>query len=141
MAEYRKACSNSCMKKLFSKHWNSSKQPRKQRKYLFNSPLNIKHRFLGAHLSKELINKYKIKTLPAKKDDEVIIKRGQFKGKKGRIEKINLRKTRIYIKDIQVMKRDGNKAYYPIHPSNVIITELNTKDKERIKAMERKVKK
>lgn len=141
MAEHRKTRSNSSMKKLFSKHWNSSKQPRKQRKYLFNSPLNIKHKFLGTHLSKELINKYKIKAMPVRKDDEVIIKRGQFKGKKGRVEKINLRKTRIYIKDIQLTRRDGNKAYYPIHPSNVIITELNTKDKERIKAMERKVKK
>ena len=129
------------MKKLFSTHWKSSKQPRKQRKYIAKAPLHLKHKFLGAHLSKELNAKYKIKTLPVRKDDEVIIKRGQFKGIKGKIEKVNLRKTRIFVVGAQQNKRDGNKVFYPIHPSNVIITELNLKDKERVKVIERRNKK
>src|SRR3989344_656852 len=98
------------MKKLFSTHWKSSKQPRKQRKYIARAPLHIKHKFLGSHLSKELRHKYKIRSLPLKKDDEVIIKRGQFKGTRGKIEKVNLRKTRIYVKEAQITKLDGNKV-------------------------------
>ena len=126
------------MKKLFSKHWKSSKQPRKQRKYLAKAPLHIKHKFLGAHLSKELKSKYKIRSLPVRKEDEVIIKRGQFRGLRGKIEKVLLKRTRIYVVGAQINKKDGSKAYYPIHPSNVIITDLNLKDKERIKILERK---
>ena len=126
------------MKKLFSKHWKSSKQPRKQRKYLAKAPLHIKHKFLGAHLSKELKSKYKIRSLPVRKEDEVIIKRGQFRGLRGKIEKVLLRRTRIYVVGAQINKKDGSKSYYPIHPSNVIITDLNLKDKERIKILERK---
>jgi len=129
------------MKRIFSKHWKASKQPRKQRKYLTRAPLHTKHKFLGAHLSKELRQRYKIKTLPVRKEDEVIIKRGQFKGIKGRVEKINLRKTRIYVNNAQITKIDGSKVFYPIHPSNVIITELNLKDKERMRVIERKMKK
>ena len=128
------------MKKLFSTHWKSSKQPRKQRKYLARAPLHIKHKFLGAHLSKELRQRYKIKTLPVRKEDEVIIKRGQFKGRRGKVERVNLRKTRIYVNGVQITKIDGNKVYYPIHPSNVIITGLDMKDKERAKVIERKTK-
>ena len=126
------------MKKEFSKHWKSSKQPRKQRKYLARAPLNIKHKFLGAHLSKELRAKYKIRRLPVRKEDEVIIKRGQFKNLRGRIERVLLRRTRIYVSGAQINKKDGSKAYYPVHPSNVIITNLNLNDKERIKILERK---
>ena len=126
------------MKKLFSTHWKSSKQPRKQRKYLARAPLHIKHKFLGAHLSKELKSKYKIRSLPVRKEDEVIIKRGQFRGLRGKIEKVLLKRTRIYVVGAQINKKDGSKAYYPIHPSNVIITDLNLKDKERIKILERK---
>ena len=129
------------MKKLFSTHWKSSKQPRKQRKYLARAPLHIKHKFLAAHLSKELHNKYKTRSLPVRKEDEVIVKRGQFKGVKGKIEKVLLRRTRIYIKGAQITKLDGNKVFYPIHPSNVIITDLNLKDKERVKVLERRSKK
>lgn len=129
------------MKKLFSKHWKSSRQPRKQRKYLANAPLNIKHKFLAAHLSKELRNNYKIRNLPIRKEDEVLIKRGQFKGLRGKVEKINLKKTRIYVKGAQITKLDGNKVYYPLHPSNVIITDLSLKDKERVKIIQRRAKK
>ena len=44
------------MKKIFSKHWKSSKQPRKQRKYRAKAPLHIKRKLLNVNLSKELMN-------------------------------------------------------------------------------------
>ena len=125
------------MKNKFSKHWVSSKQPRKQRKYIANAPLNIKHKFLAAHLSKDLIKKYKKRSLPVRKGDIVKIVRGKFKKKAGKIEKVLTKKTRVYIENIQNTKRDGSKTYIPIHPSNLIITELNLEDKERQKILQR----
>ena|SRR3989344_6504409 len=125
------------MKNKFSKHWKSSKQPRKQRKYIANAPLNIKHKFLAAHLSKDLIKKYKKRAIPVRKGDTVKIVRGKFKKKAGKIEKVLTKKTRVYIENIQNTKRDGSKTYIPIHPSNLIITELNLEDKERQKILQR----
>ncbi|MBL7147389.1 MAG: 50S ribosomal protein L24 [Nanoarchaeota archaeon] len=124
--------------KIFSKSWIKSKKAKKQRKYRHHAPLNIKHKFLSAHLSKDLIKKYKKRNIPLRKGDKVKIIRGQFKKKEGKIEKALLKKSKVYIENIQVTKRDGTKTYYPINPSNVIITELNLTDKKRKKILERK---
>lgn len=126
------------MKKKFSKSWKSSTQKRKQRKYIHNAPLNIKHKFLASHLSKELIKKYNKRSIPVRKGDKVKIVRGQFKKKEGKVEKVFTKKSRVYIDSIQITKIDGTKTHYPIHPSNLIITDLNLDDKKRKKILERK---
>ena len=124
--------------KKWSKSWKSSKNPKKQRKYVFNAPLHIKHKFLAANLSDELRKKYNKRNIPVRKGDKVKILRGQFKSIIGKIEKVLLKKTKVYIENAQLQKKDGSKAYYPIHPSNLMITELNLEDKERKKALDRK---
>src|SRR3989344_4716648 len=116
------------MKKDFSKSWKSSKQPRKQRKYRANAPLHIKRKFLSAPLSKELKKKYNKKSHQKRKEDKVKIMRGQFKKKEGKVTHTNVKKTRIHVDGVQVTKRDGSKAFYGIHPSNVMLTELNLSD-------------
>ncbi len=125
------------MRNKFSRKWKSSKQPRKQRKYVHNAPLNIRHKFLSAHLTEELIKKYKKRNFPVKKGDKVTIMRGQFKGTSGAINKVSMKKIRIYVDGAEVIKKDGTKTFYPIHPSKVMIKELNLEDKERKKAIER----
>jgi len=119
------------MKKRFSKSWKASKKPRKQRKYRTNAPLSIKRKFLSAHLSKELIKKYSTRNIPLKKDDKIKIVRGQFRKKTGKIVKVLVKKSKVYIENIQNIKNDGTKTYYPIDPSNLIILELNLTDKKR----------
>lgn len=126
------------MKKKWSKHWKSSKQPRKQRKYRYNAPLHIKHKFLSAQLSKDLRKKYNKRSIPLRKGDRVKIMTGQFKNIIGKVEKVSLKKSRVYIEGAQLSKKDGTKVYYPIHPSNVRILELNLSDKKRKKILERK---
>ncbi len=126
------------MKTKFSSSWTKSKQPRKQRKYRHNAPLHIKQKFVGAHLSKELRKKYNKRSVNLRKGDSVKIMRGQFKKKTGKIEEVNLKKALVYVSGIEITKRDGTKARYPIHPSNLIITQLNTDDKMRTKIIERK---
>ncbi len=126
------------MKKKFSKNWIKSKQPRKQRKYRYNAPLNIKSKFMGCHLSKELRGKYKKRSITIRKGDSIKVLRGQFKGKTGKIDRVDIKKSKVYITGIEVVKKDGTKALYPIHPSNLIITDLNLEDKKRAKSLERK---
>lgn len=126
------------MKQAWSKHWKSSKQPRKQRKYRINAPLHIKHKFLSAPLSKDLKKKHNIRNIPLRKGDRVKIMIGQFKKTLGKIEKVNLKKSKVYVEGAQVSKRDGTKSFYPIDPSNVQILELDLSDKKRKKILERK---
>ena len=126
------------MKTKFSRSWIKSKQPRKQRKYRHNAPLHIKQKFVSAHLSKDLKKKYNRRSMNLRKGDGVKIMRGQFKNKTGKIEEVSVKKTLVYVDGIEIAKRDGTKARYPINPSNLIITNVNMDDKMRNKIIERK---
>ena len=64
-----------------------SKQPRKQRKALYNAPLHLRNRLMSAMLSKELKEKYNKNSLPVRKGDVVKILRGNFKGIEGEVSK------------------------------------------------------
>jgi len=128
------------MKKKFSTKWESSVQKRKQRKYIANAPLHIRHRLISANLSKELRKKYKRRSFPLRKGDNVKVMRGKFKGKTGKISEVDLRKLRVKIEGLQIQKRDGSKVNVYFEPSNLQIQELNLEDKKRILALEKNKK-
>lgn len=121
------------MKKEFSKHWKSSKQPRKQRKYRAKAPLHIKRKFVGINLSKELRKKYGKRNMVVKKGDVVKVMRGKFKGKQGKITEVKLKISKVAIEGIQVKKMDGSKVNVRLQPSNLQIIELNLEDGKRMK--------
>jgi large subunit ribosomal protein L24 len=112
------------MKKKFSTSWKGSKQPRKQRKYLANAPLHLRHKFVSINLSKELRKKEGKRNIPARKDDKVRICSGKFKGKTGKILIVNLKRSKIIVEGIQAKKQDGSKANIRLQPSNLQIIEL-----------------
>ena len=121
------------MKKEFSTSWISSRQPRKQRKYNANAPLHLRHKFLSAHLSKILREKYNKRSLPLRKGDEVLVMRGAFKKKKAKVSSLNYKRIKIALEGIQRTKKDGTKVNVYFHPSVLQIMEINLEDKERIK--------
>jgi large subunit ribosomal protein L24 len=129
------------MKKQFSKHWKASKQPRKQRKYRAKAPLHIKKNFLSANLKKSLREKYQRRSFPLRKGDVVRIMKGSFKKKTGKVEDVNLKRTKVSIEGIQRTKKDGTKVNVFFHPSNLQIKELNLDDKERMKSIGKKIRK
>lgn len=122
----------------FSSTWKSSKKPRKQRKYRISAPLHIKQKFLHSHLSKDLRKKYGIRSIGLRKGDKVKILRGNFKKHEGKVEKIDLKRTSIFVSGIEFAKRDGTKKLLALQPSNLMITELNLDDKLRQKVFEGK---
>ncbi len=124
--------------KKFSKHWKSSKQKRKQRKFRFNAPLHIKRKFLSVKLSKELKIKYKKRSTVVKKGDKVKILRGGFRKQTGKIIKVNPKNSTVFVENMQNIRKDGTKNFYPIQASNLMLLELNMEDKERKKVLERK---
>ena len=115
--------------KEFSSSWKSSKKPRKQRKYRLSSPLHIKQKFVHSHLSKELRKKYNKRSTSLRRGDKVKIMRGTFKKHEGKIERINLKKTRVFVSVAELTKKDGTKKLASLHPSDLMIIELNLEDK------------
>nr|QBM01251.1 hypothetical protein [uncultured archaeon] len=120
------------MKNKFSRHWKSSRQPRKQRKYRANAPLHIKRKFLNVNLSKELRKKYKKRNLLLRKGDSVKIMRGKFRKKSGKVAEIDLKRQKIFIEGMQVKKQDGSKVNIPFRASNLQIAEINAEGRRKI---------
>merc|ERR1712149_90745 len=92
---------------------NVSSSRRKSRNAHFNAPSSVRRKIMSAHLNKELHQKYHVKSMPIRKDDEVIVVRG----------------TRE--------KSNGSTVNVGIPPSNVMITKLKL-DKDRRKILDRK---
>jgi large subunit ribosomal protein L24 len=119
------------MKSQFSKTWNSSIQPRKQRKYRHNAPENVKRNFLTVNLAKELREKHGKRNIKVRKGDRVKVLRGTYKTKTGIVDKVELSNLKVYVVGIEISKKDGSKAKVPLNPTNLQITELKLDDKKR----------
>jgi len=120
--------------------WIKSSQPRKQRRAFFNAPLHKRQKMMAAPLSPELRQKYGIRSLPVRAGDEVIVMRGDWKGHRGKVVEVDLKRLRIHVEGVTVKNARGEPRYYPIHPSNVMIVKLNLDDKRRLEIIERKRK-
>jgi large subunit ribosomal protein L24 len=121
------------MKSEFNKSWNSSKQPRKQRKFLANAPNHIRRKLMGASLDKSLRTKYGMRNIEVRKGDEVKVMRGKFKKKQGKVGKVDVKNCRIQVNGLQREKKGGEKVETWFHPSNVKIIVLNDDDRRRMK--------
>jgi large subunit ribosomal protein L24 len=119
------------MKSAFATSWKNSVQRRKQRKYTYNAPAHVKGKFLAAHLSKALKEKYGTRSVRIRTGDKVRILRGNSKGKEGKIERVDVERTQVYIAGVDAAKMDGSKAPVTLHPSSVMIIELDLSDKKR----------
>jgi len=129
------------MKKEFSRKWRASKQPRKQRKYLANAPLHLKRKFMAAMVDENIRKKYSIKRIEVRKRDVVKIMRGKFRKKHGKIDKVETRKRRISIEGITSTKKDGSKVPVWFNPSKVMIIELESSDRRRMKRIKKEIEK
>ncbi len=119
------------MKNKFSSSWLSSSQARKQRKYLAEAPLHLRHKLVSSNLSKDLRVKLKKRSLPVRKGDNVKVMRGKFSGKTGKIANVNLKRLRVTIEGLQRQKKDGTKINVFFNPSKLQILEL-AEDKFRL---------
>ena len=124
------------MKTKFSSSWKASIKPSKQRKYRAKAPLHIKRNLLQSHLSKDLRGKYKKRSIALRKGDKVLVMRGSFRKHQGKVDKVDMKRTRIFVSGAEAVKRDGSKRPIALHPSNLMIVELNLNDKIRAKSLE-----
>lgn len=115
----------------------TSKKPKKQRKKLYTTQWQRRHKLLTARLAPELVDKHGIKRIPVIKGDTVYITRGAFRDSEGDVESVDMKKLRLNIENITIEKVDGSAVPLPIRPSNVMITKLNI-DKVRQDVIDRK---
>merc|ERR1712206_23954 len=116
---------------------NVSSSRRKSRKAHFNAPSSVRRKIMSAHLNKELIQKYHVKSMPIRKDDEVIVVRGINRGREGKVIQVYRKKYVIHIERVTREKSNGSTVNVGIHPSNVSITKLKL-DKDRRAILDRK---
>ncbi|OZJ04943.1 60S ribosomal protein L26-2 [Bifiguratus adelaidae] len=119
----------------FSKDVSSSRS--KSRKAHFAAPSNIRRKIMSAALSKELRDKHNARSIPVRKDDEVLVVRGSFKGREGKVVQVYRKKWIIHIERVSREKVNGASVPVGVHPSNVVVTKLKM-DKDRKAILERK---
>lgn len=88
---------------------------------------------MSVHLSPALRTKHSMRSIRVVKNDKVKVISGQFKGRTGKVEKVDTNRCKVTIAGIDVTKKDGSKQFYPFHPSNLMIEELNLTEKKRMK--------
>ncbi|KAL6086661.1 hypothetical protein STEG23_020968 [Scotinomys teguina] len=90
--------------------------------------------------SKELRQKYNVRSMPIRKDAEVELVRGHYKGQQiGIVVQVYRKKYTIYTEQVQCEKANGTTVHVGIHPCNVVITRLKL-DKDQKKILQRKAK-
>ena len=112
-------------------HVEVSSSRRKQRRAHFTAPSHIRHRIMSSSLSKDLRKKWGVRSLPIRKDDEVVVLRGTRKGTKGKVIQVFRKKFAIHIDKLTKNKANGAPYQLPIHPSNVAITKVK-EGKDRV---------
>ena len=113
-------------------------KPGKQRKRMYQAPLNERYRRFSAPLSSKLKDSHGTSSVPVRKGDTVMVMRGDRKGSEGKVTQIDRKKYLIFVDGATREKVDGTQIPVPIHPSKVMITRLNLDDKWRKKILERK---
>ena len=76
--------------------------------------------------------------MPIRKDDEVTVVRGSFKGREGKVVQVYRKKWVIHIERITREKVNGATVNVGVDPSKVVITKLKL-DKDRKALLERKM--
>ena len=118
----------------------ASSKPSSQRGFFYNKPLHLARKDLSSHVSKELHEKLGIRAFTLRKGDTVQIVRGSFKGKKGKIQKVNYIQRTVQVEGIVRKKVSGQEVLVPLKASNLVIEEMDLTDKKRIESLDRKGK-
>lgn len=109
----------------------TSKQPRKQRKAVYDSPQHARRKLISSHLDGDLILKYNRRGLIVVEGDTVKVLRGSYKGHTGKVADIVVSRRQVIVEGVTNLKADGTKVPRPVDASNLVITKPNLADPRR----------
>lgn len=78
-----------------------------------------------------------VRAVPIRKDDEIMVVRGTYKNRDGKVTQVYRKKFIIHVERISREKNNGATVNLGIHPSKVVITKLHL-DPDRKALLERK---
>ncbi len=110
-----------------------SKKPKKQRRALYERAMHMKKENVSVHLEKKLAKETGRKSLPVRKNDSVLIMRGDKKGEKGKVNSVDYERGRVFIEKVTRKKADGTEAAVPIAACNLLLVTLDKSDQRRVK--------
>ena len=114
-------------------HKDVSSSRRKCRKAHFSAPSHLRYKLMSANLSKELREKYNVKSLPVRRDDEVLVVRGNYKDSRGKVNTVYRKRWCLYVDKVTEVRKNGASIKIPIDASNVVITKLKlTPDRQNL---------
>ena len=114
-----------------------SSSRRKSRKAHFGSHSEARRTLMSSNLSKELQARYGVRSMPVRKDDDVLIARGMYKTREGKVTACYRKKFVVHVANITREKANGATVPIGIPASSLVITKLKM-DKDRKAALERK---
>jgi len=114
-----------------------TKSPGKQRFRLYNPQTHKTSRLFNVKLISDLVEEHGVTRLPLRKDDHVMVTKGEFADIEGKVTKIDRKKVQVFIDGAKIEKKGGGEFDLPVHPSKLMITKL-TEDKYREKIIERR---
>mmetsp|Transcript_26820 Transcript_26820/g.86103 ORF Transcript_26820/g.86103 Transcript_26820/m.86103 type:complete len:245 (-) Transcript_26820:253-987(-) len=88
-------------------HWHGCSQAH------FAAPSSERRKIMSSALSSELRTKYSVRSVPIRKDDEVQVVRGTYKGREGKVVQVYRRKWVIHIERITREKVNGKLSRPP----------------------------
>jgi len=116
-----------------------SSSRRKSRKAHFSAHSEARRKIMSSNLSKELQARHGVRSMPIRKDDEVVITRGMYKTREGKVTCCFRKKFVVHVERITREKVNGTSVPVGIPASSLTITKLKM-DKDRKSALERKNK-
>ncbi len=92
---------------------------------------------MATPLSKELRAKYSVRSVPVRVGDEVMVTRGTYKGREGKVTQVYRRKWVVHVERIQREKVNGQSVPVGIDASKLVITSVKL-DKDRQALLKKK---
>lgn len=116
----------------WSKEWNSSTNPSKQRKYRRNAPQHVKDKLVSANVSPTLRDELGTRSISLRTGDRVKVMRGDDSGASGIVSNIDRDEEKVYVNGIEHEKVDGTMREKALRPSNLQVQALNIEDERRL---------
>merc|ERR1712157_350067 len=116
---------------------NVTSSRRKNRKAHGGAHSEARRKLMSANLSKELQARHGVRSMPIRKDDEVLVTRGMYKTREGKVTAVYRKKWVVHVERLSREKVHGASVPVGIPPSSLVITKLKL-DKDRKALLEAK---
>lgn len=114
------------------------KAPGKNRVKLFTAPNHRRQKSLATILSPSLRGEHGIKSLPVRRGDTVMVRRGEWALQEGRVLRVDTKGAWVFVENIKRERADGRETQIPLRPENLMITRLDLDDEWRKRIIERR---